>query len=46
MMKEKIYNYILPDENNKPVLKQTESQSMIIIGANGSGKTRLGAWIE
>ena len=27
-------------------LKSTESNSMIIIGANGSGKSRLGAWME
>ena len=46
MIKKKIYNYILPDENNNPVSKETKCNSIIIIGANGSGKTRLGAWIE
>lgn len=46
MIKKKIYNYILPDENNNPVSKETKCHSIIIIGANGSGKTRLGAWIE
>ncbi len=46
MIKNKIYNYILPDENNNPVSKETECHSIIIVGANGSGKTRLGAWIE
>ncbi|WP_314559227.1 DUF4435 domain-containing protein [uncultured Parvimonas sp.] len=45
-MREKSYKYILPDQNNKPDEKETNYQSMIIIGANGSGKSRLGAWIE
>lgn len=45
-MKEKSYKYILPDQNNTPDEKETNYQSMIIIGANGSGKSRLGAWIE
>lgn len=45
-MKEKSYKYILPDKNNNPDEKETNYQSMIIIGANGSGKSRLGAWIE
>ena len=45
-MKEKSYKYILPDQNNNPDEKETNYQSMIIIGANGSGKSRLGAWIE
>lgn len=40
------YDYILPDENSNPVQKRTKCHSLIIIGANGSGKTRLGAWIE
>ena len=46
MIKEKDYKYILPGENNKPVEHQIKSHSMIIIGANGSGKSQLGAWIE
>ena len=45
-MREKSYKYILPDQNNNPDGKETNYQSMIIIGANGSGKSRLGAWIE
>lgn len=47
-MKEEVkeYEYILPDKNNKKHTHKTELQSMIIIGANGSGKSRLGAWIE
>lgn len=46
MIKNKEYSYILPDENNQPVKKHTKCHSMIMIGANGSGKTRLGVWIE
>lgn len=45
-MIEKNYKYILPGENNKPVEYQIKCHSMIIIGANGSGKSQLGAWIE
>ena len=45
-MREKSYKYILPDQNNNPDEKETNYQSMIIIGANGSGKSRLGVWIE
>lgn len=41
-----MYSYILPNEKNERIFTETECQSMIIIGANGSGKTRLGAWIE
>lgn len=39
----KEYRYSLPEEEYEIV---TESQSLIIIGANGVGKSRLGAWIE
>lgn len=45
-MREKSYKYILPDQNNNPDEKETNYQSMIIIWANGSGKSRLGVWIE
>ena len=45
-MREKSYKYILPDQNNNPDETETNYQSMIIIGANGSGKSRLGVWIE
>lgn len=41
-----MYEYIMPDKNNKAIIKNTNAQSLIIIGANGSGKTRLGAWME
>lgn len=45
MLDERIYTYVLPDENNEPVEKQGKRHSMVIIGANGSGKSKLGAWI-
>ena len=45
MIKEKNYKYILPGENNNPVEYQDKCHSIIIIGANGSGKSQLGAWI-
>lgn len=41
-----MFKYNLPDENNKPISLQTENNSIIIIGANGSGKSKLGAWME
>lgn len=41
-----VYKYYLPNENNQSEEKITQSNSVIIIGANGSGKTRLGVWME
>lgn len=38
--------YWLPNESGKKEEKNTENNSVIIIGANGSGKSKLGAWIE
>lgn len=35
---------ILPKENNNESIET--SQSILFVGANGSGKTRLGTWIE
>lgn len=46
MLDEKIYTYMLPNENNEPIEHQGNWHSMVIIGANGSGKSKLGAWIE
>ncbi len=43
---EKEYTYILPGNNNEIQEHKTKCQSLIIIGANGSGKSQLGAWIE
>lgn len=45
-MENKTYNYVLPDENNMVCSYSTKENSLIIIGANGSGKSKLGAWIE
>lgn len=40
------YTYYLPDSNGAPQPYETPVNSIIIIGANGSGKSKLGAWIE
>ncbi len=45
-MEEKSYKYILPDENNQIKQYETNRHSLIIIGANGAGKSQLGAWME
>ena len=45
-MEEKIYKYVLPNENNQPKQYETNKHSLIIIGANGAGKSQLGAWME
>lgn len=39
-----IYN--LPDEQLNPKQCETDSNALVIIGANGAGKSKLGAWIE
>lgn len=41
-----MHKYILPDAEGNIVNMSTEKSSMIIIGANGAGKSRLGVWIE
>jgi energy-coupling factor transporter ATP-binding protein EcfA2/metal-responsive CopG/Arc/MetJ family transcriptional regulator len=46
MMSNKEFKYYLPDEDGMPVEKSTSINSLIIIGANGSGKSKLGAWME
>ena len=38
--------YWLPNDSSQKQDYKTESNSVIIIGANGSGKSKLGAWIE
>lgn len=38
--------YYLPNENLEALSQETECNAVIIIGANGSGKSKLGAWIE
>lgn len=40
------FKYWLPDENGKKTEYETQNNAVIIIGANGSGKSKLGAWIE
>jgi len=40
------FMYYLPDENGKREEYGTSANAVIIIGANGSGKSKLGAWIE
>jgi len=40
------YKYKLPNANGQPEERTAENNSLIIIGANGSGKSKLGAWIE
>ena len=42
----KSYNYKLPIINGGFREYSTNNNSIIIIGANGSGKSKLGAWIE
>lgn len=41
-----MFTYWLPDENSQKQEHTTNSNSIVIIGANGSGKSKLGAWIE
>lgn len=40
------YAYWLPDEQGQKKDYRTENNAVIIVGANGSGKSKLGAWIE
>ena len=40
------YKYWLPNEAGAKVDYETETNSVVFIGANGSGKSKLGAWIE
>lgn len=42
----KTYQYWLPDANNRRIDRLTSVNSVVIIGANGSGKSKLGAWME
>ena len=41
-----MYEYWLPDEKGIKTKYKTENNAVIIIGANGAGKSKLGAWIE
>lgn len=40
------YKYYLPNEENEREEYTVDNNSIIIIGANGSGKSKLGAWME
>lgn len=40
------YKYYLPNGQNQAVEYTADNNSLIIIGANGSGKSKLGAWME
>lgn len=40
------FRYWLPDEQGQKTEYETQNNAVIIIGANGSGKSKLGAWIE
>lgn len=40
------FTYWLPDEQGNRVEYATESNAVIILGANGAGKSKLGAWME
>ncbi len=40
------FTYWLPGEQGKNQECHTTNNSVIIVGANGSGKSKLGAWIE
>ena len=41
-----MYKYFLPNDKGQPVEYEINNNSIIIIGANGSGKSKLGAWME
>lgn len=40
------FTYYLPDATGNKTEHKTKSNSVIIVGANGSGKSKLGAWME
>jgi hypothetical protein len=40
------YKYWLPDETGQKSEYETDNNAVIIIGANGAGKSKLGVWIE
>ena len=44
MSQEKTFSISLPLKNTTKIIET--SKSLLFVGANGSGKTRLGAWIE
>lgn len=40
------YTYQIPNADGKAQTVTTNSQAVVIVGANGSGKSKLGAWME
>lgn len=40
------YKYYLPNDNNQAKEYVTKNNSLIIIGGNGTGKSKLGEWME
>lgn len=40
------FTYNLPDDQSQPIKNNTPYNALVIIGANGAGKSKLGAWIE
>lgn len=40
------YHYLLPNIDGEVCHNITKTNSVILIGANGSGKSRLGSWME
>lgn len=40
------YKYWLPDGQGNKIEYETNQNAIVIIGANGAGKSKLGAWIE
>ena len=40
------YSYWLPDKKGTKQEYETDNNSVVIVGANGAGKSKLGAWIE
>ncbi len=41
-----MYKYKLPNNIGDPIEYKCFSNSLVIIGANGAGKSKLGAWME
>ena len=40
------YEFILPNDEGNFISCETDTNSIVIIGANGTGKSRLGYWLE
>src|SRR5437588_1041414 len=45
-MESKTFTFELPASSGEGTVRVESGQTVVIVGANGSGKTRLGAWIE